>query len=112
MVERGTHAGGVDGGGGGGGGCGGVGAEGQGIRMCGCTMVLIWERRSWSKVGMRVNGEVLDGLFREWERKRWDRRGVFAQSEGESVVRLVRARWTRSCNKPRREIARCCERRK
>ena len=70
VVERGTHAGRGEGGGGGGGGSGGVGAEGVWIRMCGCTMVLIWERRSWSKVGMRVNGEVLDGLFKEWERRR------------------------------------------
>ena len=110
MVERGTHAGGTGTGSEGGGGGGGV--EGQGVRVCGCTIVLIRERRSWSKVGMRVNGEVLDGWFREWEGKRWERRGVFAQSEGENVMRLARACWTKNCTTPRREIARCCERRK
>ena len=64
MVERGTHAGGTGTGSEGGGGGGGV--EGQGVRVCGCTIVLIRKWRSWSKLGMRVNGEVLDGWLREW----------------------------------------------
>ena len=46
------------------------GAEVVWIWMCGRTMALIWERRSWSKVGMRVNGEVLGGLSKEWEKRR------------------------------------------
>ena len=70
MVARGTHAGRGEGGGGGGGGSSGVGAEVVWIWMCGSAMAWIWERRSWSKVGMRVNGEALGGLSKEWEKRR------------------------------------------
>ena len=70
MVAKGTSGGRVEGGGGGGGGGGGVEAEVAWIWMCGSAMAWIWERRSWSKVGMRVNGEAMGSLSKEWEKRR------------------------------------------
>ena len=56
--------------GGGGGSGGGVGDEEVWVWLCGSVVAGICERRSWSRVGMRVNGEAMGSLTREKEKRR------------------------------------------